>query len=136
MSRRRRQADLKGGAAAGFGFVVQALFGSISGSARRMSASTGAITLPAIELSLDIQTLARGGGRGPSLGRADHAALMGAVAFAWLSLPACPITGIMAAAGLTALLYFVAVWVGINAYPGAFRSRVLPRRIARPCGTW
>ena len=42
--------------------------------------------------------------------------LMGAGAFVMVELTGTPYTGIMAAAFLPALLFFVAVWVGINAY--------------------
>ncbi|MEX0337812.1 MAG: TRAP transporter large permease subunit, partial [Arenibacterium sp.] len=42
--------------------------------------------------------------------------LMGAGAFVMVELTGVPYTDIMAAAALPALLYFLAVWVGINAY--------------------
>ena len=42
--------------------------------------------------------------------------LMGAGAFVMVELTGIPYTSIMAAAVLPALLYFIAVWVGINAY--------------------
>ena len=41
---------------------------------------------------------------------------MGAGAFVMVELTGVPYTGIMAAAILPAILYFVAVWMGINAY--------------------
>ena len=42
--------------------------------------------------------------------------LIGAGAFVMVELTGVPYTGIMAAAALPALLYFVAVWMGINTY--------------------
>ena len=49
--------------------------------------------------------------------------LMGAGAFVMVELTGVPYTGVMAAAFLPALLYFVAVWVGINVYATKFDLR-------------
>ncbi|MEP4700740.1 MAG: TRAP transporter large permease subunit [Parasphingorhabdus sp.] len=46
--------------------------------------------------------------------------LMGAGAFVMVELTGVPFTGIMPAAALLALLYFVAVWMGINTYTRRF----------------
>ena len=46
--------------------------------------------------------------------------LMGAGAFVMVELTGVPYTSIMAAAILPAFLYFLAVWVGINAYASRF----------------
>ena len=48
---------------------------------------------------------------------------MGAGAFVMVELTGVPYTGIMAAAFLPSLLYFLAVWVGINAYATKFDLR-------------
>ncbi len=104
------------GGAAKVSVVSSALFGSISGSASANVASTGAITLPAMtklgypkRLAAAVEAVASSGGQ-------IMPPLMGAGAFVMVELTGVPYTSIMAAAILPALLYFVAVWVGINAY--------------------
>ena len=106
---------LRGGAAK-VSVVSSALFGSVSGSASANVASTGAITLPAMRglgypksLAGAVEAVASSGGQ-------IMPPLMGAGAFVMVELTGTPYTGIMAAAFLPALLFFVAVWVGINAY--------------------
>ncbi len=106
---------LKGGAAK-VSVISSALFGSISGSASANVASTGAITLPAMvklgypkRLAAAVEAVASSGGQ-------IMPPLMGAGAFVMVELTGVPYTGIMAAAILPALLYFVAVWMGVNAY--------------------
>ncbi|MCV6584993.1 MAG: TRAP transporter fused permease subunit [Marinibacterium sp.] len=106
---------LKGGAAK-VSVLSSALFGSISGSASANVASTGAITLPAMtrlgypkRLAAAVEAVASSGGQ-------IMPPLMGAGAFVMVELTGVPYTAIMAAALLPALLYFGAVWVGINAY--------------------
>ncbi len=106
---------LKGGAAK-VSVISSALFGSISGSASANVASTGAITLPAMtrlgypkRLAAAVEAVASSGGQ-------IMPPLMGAGAFVMVELTGVPYTGIMAAAILPAVLYFFAVWVGIDAY--------------------
>ncbi|KKN48273.1 hypothetical protein LCGC14_0654550 [marine sediment metagenome] len=106
---------LKGGAAK-VSVISSALFGSISGSASANVASTGAITLPAMtrlgypkRLAAAVEAVASSGGQ-------IMPPLMGAGAFIMVELTGVPYTAIMAAAILPAVLYFWAVWVGINAY--------------------
>lgn len=104
------------GGAAKVAVVSSALFGSISGSASANVASTGAITLPAMvklgyprRLAAAVEAVASSGGQ-------IMPPLMGAGAFVMVELTGVPYTGIMAAAILPAVLYFVTVWIGINAY--------------------
>lgn len=106
---------LKGGAAK-VSVLSSALFGSISGSASANVASTGAITLPAMtrlgypkRLAAAVEAVASSGGQ-------IMPPLMGAGAFVMVELTRIPYTQIMMAALLPALLYFLAVWIGINAY--------------------
>jgi len=106
---------LKGGAAK-VSVLSSALFGSISGSASANVASTGAITMPAMtrlgypkRLAGAVEAVASSGGQ-------IMPPLMGAGVFVMVELTGIPYTGIMAAALLPALLYFLTVWVGINAY--------------------
>ncbi|MEM9676420.1 MAG: TRAP transporter fused permease subunit [Pseudomonadota bacterium] len=108
---------LKGGAAK-VSVISSALFGSISGSASANVASTGAITLPAMtklgypkRLAGAVEAVASSGGQ-------IMPPLMGAGAFVMVELTGTPYTAIMAAALLPAILYFFAVWIGINAYAG------------------
>ncbi len=111
---------LKGGGAK-VSVISSALFGSISGSASANVASTGAITLPAMEklgypkrLAAAVESVASSGGQ-------IMPPLMGAGAFVMVELTGVPYTGIMAAALLPAILYFLAVWVGINAFARRYR---------------
>lgn len=110
---------LKGGAAK-VSVISSALFGSISGSASANVASTGAITLPAMtklgypkRLAGAVEAVASSGGQ-------IMPPLMGAGAFVMVELTGVPYTGIMAAAILPAILFFFAVWMGINAYSKRF----------------
>ncbi|SFE04025.1 TRAP transporter permease [Roseivivax sediminis] len=111
------------GGAAKVSVLSSALFGSISGSASANVASTGAITLPAMtklgyprRLAAAVEAVASSGGQ-------IMPPLMGAGAFVMVELTGVPYTGVMAAAALPALLYFVAVWVGIDAYARRFELR-------------
>ena len=110
---------LKGGAAK-VSVLSSALFGSISGSASANVASTGAITLPAMRrlgyppaLAGAVEAVASSGGQ-------IMPPLMGAGAFVMVELTGIPYTQIMAAALLPAMLYFLTVWMGINAYAGRY----------------
>ncbi len=115
---------LKGGAAK-VSVLSSALFGSISGSASANVASTGAITLPAMTRLGYPKRLAAGVEAVASSGGQIMPPLMGAGAFVMVELTGTPYTYIMGAALLPALLYFLAVWVGINAYATRFELRGL-----------
>ena len=100
--------------------VSSALFGSISGSASANVASTGAITLPAMtklgypkRLAGAVEAVASSGGQ-------IMPPLMGAGAFVMVELTGTPYTSIIMAALLPAILYFFAVWIGINAYASRY----------------
>ncbi len=104
------------GGAAKVSVIASALFGSISGSASANVASTGAITLPTMTrlgypraLAGAVEAVASSGGQ-------IMPPLMGAGAFVMVELTGIPYTGIMAAALLPALLYFITVWFGINGF--------------------
>ncbi|WP_425406195.1 TRAP transporter permease [Hwanghaeella sp.] len=108
------------GGAAKVSVLSSALFGSISGSASANVASTGAITLPAMtklgypkRLAGAVEAVASSGGQ-------IMPPLMGAGAFVMVELTGVPYTSVMAAALPPALLYFFAVWIGINAYARRF----------------
>ena len=117
---------LKGGAAK-VSVLSSSLFGSISGSASANVASTGAITLPAMVklgypkvLAGAVEAVASSGGQ-------IMPPLMGAGAFVMVELTGVPYNRIMGAALLPALLYFITVWVGINAYARRFDLRGVAR---------
>ncbi len=116
--------NLRGGAAK-VSVISSALFGSISGSASANVASTGAVTLPAMarlgypkRLAAAVEAVASSGGQ-------IMPPLMGAGAFVMVELTGVPYSTIMAAAILPALLYFFAVWVGIDQYARRFDLRGL-----------
>ncbi len=117
---------LKGGAAK-VSVISSALFGSISGSASANVASTGAITLPAMvrlnypkSLAAAVEAVASSGGQ-------IMPPLMGAGAFVMVELTGTPYIAIMEAALLPAILYFITVWVGINAFSHRYELKGLPR---------
>lgn len=123
---------LRGGAAK-VSVISSALFGSISGSASANVASTGAITLPAMErlgyprrIAGAVEAVASSGGQ-------IMPPLMGAGAFVMVELTGVPYTGIMAAAALPALLYFWAAWIGIDGYARRFDLQGI-RAQDRPAG--
>ncbi len=114
------------GGAAKVSVISSALFGSISGSASANVASTGAITLPAMirlgypkSLAAAVEAVASSGGQ-------IMPPLMGAGAFVMVELTGVPYEGIMLAALLPALLYFFAVWMGINAFARRYDLPRLP----------
>jgi TRAP transporter 4TM/12TM fusion protein len=96
--------------------LASAFFGSISGSASANVASTGAFTLPAMKrlgyppaFAGAVEAVASSGGQ-------IMPPLMGAGAFVMVELIGVPYTTIMGAAILPALLFFFAVWVGVDAF--------------------
>ena len=104
------------GGAAKVSVLASALFGSISGSASANVASTGAVTLPAMtklgypkRLAAAVEAVASSGGQ-------IMPPLMGAGAFVMVELTGTPYPAILAAALPPAILYFVTVWVGIDAF--------------------
>lgn len=106
---------LRGGAAK-VSVLSSALFGSISGSASANVASTGAITLPAMTKLGYPKPLAGATEAVASSGGQIMPPLMGAGAFVMVELTGISYNHIMTAALLPSLLYFFAVWIGIDAY--------------------
>ncbi|MCB1385541.1 MAG: TRAP transporter fused permease subunit [Nitratireductor sp.] len=116
---------LRGGAAK-VSVLSSALFGSISGSASANVASTGAITMPAMtklgypkRLAAAVEAVASSGGQ-------IMPPLMGAGAFVMVELTGVPYTQIMAAALFPAILYFAAVWIGVDAYATRYDLKGIP----------
>ena len=115
------------GGAAKVSVLSSALFGSISGSASANVASTGSITLPAMgrlgyprSLAGAVEAVASSGGQ-------IMPPLMGAGAFVMVELTGVPYEGIMLAALPAALLYFFAVWMGINAFAKRYDLPGVPK---------
>ena len=113
---------LKGGAAK-VSVISSALFGSISGSASANVASTGMVTLPAMlklgyprRLAASVEAVASSGGQ-------IMPPLMGAGAFVMVELTGVPYNQIILAALLPAILFFFAVWVGIDFYSKKYDLR-------------
>ena len=109
----RLAGQLKGGAAK-VSVLASALFGSISGSASANVASTGAFTIPSMRrlgypapLAAAVEAVASSGGQ-------IMPPLMGAGAFVMVELLATSYDTIIAAAILPAILFFAAVWFGID----------------------
>jgi len=96
--------------------LASALFGSISGSASANVASTGSVTLPAMKrlgyppaFAAAVEAVASSGGQ-------IMPPLMGAGAFVMVELLQLSYSRIMLAAILPALLFFWAVWAGVDHY--------------------
>ena len=115
---------LRGGAAK-MAVISSALFGSISGSASANVASTGSITLPAMTRLGYPRALAGATEAVASSGGQIMPPLMGAGAFVMVELTGIPYTGIMSAAFLPALLYFFAVWIGLDAFSHRYELKPL-----------
>ena len=110
---------LKAGAAK-VSVLASALFGSISGSASANVASTGSFTLPAMKrlgyppaFAGAVEAVASSGGQ-------IMPPLMGAGAFVMVELTSTPYTAIMAAAILPAVLFFCAVWFGVDGFANRY----------------
>lgn len=106
---------LKGGAAK-VSVLASAFFGSISGSASANVASTGTFTIPTMKrlkyppsLAASVEAVASTGGQ-------IMPPLMGAGAFIMAELLSVKYSAIMSAAIFPAILFFFAVWVGIDVF--------------------
>ena len=98
--------------------VSSALFGSISGSASANVASTGSFTIPMMKRLGYNPALAGAVEAVASTGGQIMPPIMGAGAFVMAELVQTPYLEIAAAASLPAILYFVAVTLGIHFYAG------------------
>jgi TRAP-type uncharacterized transport system fused permease subunit len=110
---------LRGGAAK-VSVISSALFGSILGLASANVASTGAITLPAMTRLGYPRPFAAAVEAVASFGGQIMPPMMGAGAFAMVELTGVPYSSIMIATLLPAVLYFFAVWVGIDAFASRY----------------
>lgn len=115
------------GGAAKVAVISSAMFGSISGSASANVASTGAITLPAMRRLGYPRSLAGAVEAVASSGGQIMPPLMGAGAFVMVELTGVPYDSIMLAALPAALLYFFAVWMGVNAFAKRYHLPNIPK---------
>jgi len=107
--------------------LASAFFGSISGSASANVASTGAFTLPAMKrlgyppaFAGAVEAVASSGGQ-------IMPPLMGAGAFVMVELVGVPYTTIMSAAILPAILFFFAVWIGVDSYARRYGLKAMTK---------
>src|SRR5699024_1478474 len=115
---------LRGGAGR-VAVLASAMFGSISGSASASAASIGAVTMPRMvrlgypkSLAGAVEAVASSGGQ-------IMPPLMGAGAFVMVGLTGTPYTVIIEAALLPAILFFLAVWIGIDLFARRYGLRAL-----------
>jgi len=107
--------------------LASAFFGSISGSASANVASTGAFTLPAMKRLGYPPAFAGAVEAVASTGGQIMPPLMGAGAFVMVEFTGVPYTGIMAAAILPAILFFFAVWVGVDSFARRYGLEAMSR---------
>jgi len=105
--------------------LSSAFFGSISGSASANVASTGAVTLPTMKrlgypssFAAAVEAVASSGGQ-------IMPPLMGAGAFVMMELLRVSYTHIMMAALLPAVLFFFAVWIGVDLFARRYGLRAM-----------
>lgn len=115
---------LRGGAGK-VAVLASALFGSISGSASANAASIGVVTIPTMVRMKYPKSLAGAVEAVASSGGQIMPPLMGAGAFVMVQLTGTPYTRIIEAALLPALLYFLAVWVGIDLFARRYGLKAL-----------
>ena len=116
MAMATRLAGRRRAGAAKVSVLASGFFGSISGSASANVASTGAFTLPAMKRLGYPASFAAAVEATASTGGQIMPPLMGAGAFIMVELLATTYPRIMAAAILPAILFFFAVWVGVDLY--------------------
>ena len=115
---------LRGGVAK-VAVVSSALYGTISGVASANVASTGMITIPAMKRRGYPAPLAGAVEAVASTGGQIMPPIMGAGVFVMAELLRTPYTEIMVAATLPAILFFVAVWMGVHVYALRYNLRGL-----------
>ncbi len=123
------------GGAAKVSILASAFFGSISGSASANVASTGSFTLPAMRrlgyppaFAGAVEAVASSGGQ-------IMPPLMGAGAFVMVELIKRPYTEIMTAALLPSILFFFAVWVGVNGFAKRYELSAMEHEATPPIKT-
>lgn len=107
--------------------LSSAFFGSISGSASANVASTGAFTLPAMKRLGYPPAFAAAVEATASTGGQIMPPLMGAGAFIMAELLGITYTRVMGAAVLPAVLFFVAVWIGVDLFARRHGLRAMHR---------
>ena len=104
------------GGAAKVAVVASSLFGSISGSAAANVAGTGMITIPLMKKSGFSPCMAGAVEATASSGGQIMPPVMGAAAFIMAEVLAVPYTTVMVAAVVPAVVYYVAIFFGVDLY--------------------
>ncbi|MDR0576877.1 MAG: TRAP transporter fused permease subunit [Candidatus Accumulibacter sp.] len=108
------------GGAAKVAVVASSLFGAISGSAAANVAGTGTITIPLMKKSGFEPKMAAAVEATASSGGQIMPPIMGAAAFIMAEVLGTPYTTVMVAAIVPAIVYYVAIFFGIDLYSRRF----------------
>ncbi len=104
------------GGAAKVAVVASSLFGAISGSAAANVAGTGMITIPLMKKSGFTPRMAGAVEATASSGGQIMPPIMGAAAFIMAEMLSVPYTTVMVAAIVPAIVYYVAIFFGVDLY--------------------
>ena len=112
--------------------VASGLFGTMSGSSVSNVLATGAVTIPAMKRTGFRAEDAAAVEANASSGGVLTPPVMGAVAFVMASILATPYVYVAAAAAVPAFLFFLSLFLQIDAYAAKYGIRGLPREELPP----
>jgi TRAP transporter 4TM/12TM fusion protein len=115
------------GGTAKVAIVASGLFGTMSGSAVSNVLATGVVTIPAMKRTGFRPEDAAAVEANASSGGVLTPPVMGAVAFVMASVLATPYVTVAAAAAVPAFLYYLSLFLQVDAYAAKFGIRGLPR---------
>lgn len=115
------------GGTAKVAIVASGLFGTMSGSAVSNVLATGVVTIPAMKRTGFRPEDAAAVEANASSGGVLTPPVMGAVAFVMASVLATPYVNVAAAAAVPAFLYYLSLFLQVDAYAAKFGIRGLPR---------
>jgi TRAP transporter 4TM/12TM fusion protein len=116
------------GGTAKVAIVASGLFGTMSGSAVSNVLATGVVTIPAMKRTGFRPEDAAAVEANASSGGVLTPPVMGAVAFVMASVLAVPYVTVAAAAAVPAALYYLSLFLQVDAYAAKFGIRGLPRQ--------
>lgn len=116
------------GGTAKVAIVASGLFGTMSGSAVSNVLATGVVTIPAMKRTGFRAEDAAAVEANASSGGVLTPPVMGAVAFVMASVLATPYVTVAAAAAVPAFLYYLSLFLQVDAYAAKFGIRGLPRQ--------
>lgn len=123
------------GGTAKVAIVASGLFGTMSGSSVSNVLSVGTVTIPAMKRTgfrpEDAAAVEANAGSGGVL----TPPVMGAVAFVMASVLSIPYVQVAAAAAVPAFLFYVSLYLQVDAYSAKYRIRGLPRAELPSVGT-